>query len=984
LDPLAVSDEAWDQSEFNGEERPEINGVALADVPPEQDYWSTPTESSSFEEGLTALDNEESVSTDKQADTGELSGEFGKEEMETGYQDSPESIDNSTWEEETTRADTWEPGEDWEAEKMQPELADDIPPYLESDPLAISNNGLDQNGVNGADQPQIIGQKQAGLTHRESPESVEELDSEEFPYEPLVDSNDAWDQSELDGEERPEINGVALAAVPQEQDQWNSPTEESYGFEEDLQADDKESDRAIIQEANTDKLSTEYAGEEIEASKTDSPESSENNAWEQEITNAEFRKSGEGFEPENMQRNSGPDSDPDKSTKRLISTQAIDAINGSKLADTELKLFVANPDATLDYELRDGILTFEALPEEEYIIVASHDNYQDQFITLSGADLLAAESDYMNLELDRLTDATDKKRDGKVSKFKAVVRDQQTGDMIEDAAVKFFVDGKAIESEFSKENGKTVFKAPEGSDYMMLVSREGYQDLIYHLPGVPAENTDVDLAMLPAEVITDDSPFQLLALKGQAFDEFSGADLDGVIFKVFENGNLIETTDHLSDLEVDPENDYQILAEKEGFQEQLITIQPNQLDGSEPATVNFALAKEEVSESGGTPVYAEESIDGTIPLSAKIVDIEKEEPLSEATVVVFADDQIQQKVSTWTNGTVEINAVPGKDYSLLVQRAGYADQVLSLGQVSAADQQVEVAMIPDAIKTVRQSGIDLDDADLLVMAGPTGEEQHYLSTENQLYRYEVKNDNHYLINDQETILLKERTRSLGSKATTRQDTDQYMLRTEDQFLYDQLSADEKAKVDEIATLISEEKLQDNPDLNIYYNNLPEEYRALAQNLAIEKQRYNSPIVDPAQVQPASDQTLNQLLAEKHLRIANTFNVNNIYYDFDKDEIREDAAIELDKLIDILQSNQNIKVSMFSHADSRGSSTYNSTLSRKRGNSAINYLVERGISKDRLSMEAKGETQLVNSCVDSIKCSEQAHQLNRRTEFILST
>ena len=134
---------------------------------------------------------------------------------------------------------------------------------------------------------------------------------------------------------------------------------------------------------------------------------------------------------------------------------------------------------------------------------------------------------------------------------------------------------------------------------------------------------------------------------------------------------------------------------------------------------------------------------------------------------------------------------------------------------------------------------------------------------------------------------------------------------------------------------------------------------------------------------ASASSLDNILAENYIGVSEVFNVNNIYYDFDKSNIREDAARELDKLVVILQSNQNIKVVMFSHTDSRGTNSYNDVLSRKRGTSAIDYLVEQGISKDRLSAEGKGERQLVNSCGDKINCSEDAHQLNRRTEFLLS-
>ena len=380
------------------------------------------------------------------------------------------------------------------------------------------------------------------------------------------------------------------------------------------------------------------------------------------------------------------------------------------------------------------------------------------------------------------------------------------------------------------------------------------------------------------------------------------------------------------------------------------------------------------------PVYNASPDEAGVLVSATIVDLSNDQPLSEATVIIFADDEIQEQLKTWTTGSVDINVVPGKNYHLLIRRTGYSDKIVALGEVSSADQ-VEIALVPANIMNLRQSGANLDNANMLVMSGPTGEDQMYLATEDDLFQYVVENDNHYLVNDEGKILLKERSRSLGSKVNSRQDTDQYMLRNEDEFLYDQLTGDEKAMVDRIVTHMVKGDLESNSDLNIYYNNLPEEYRALVDTMvAIRESSVNS----GSDVPSGKPESLDHLLAEKNMRVGETFNVNNIYYDFDKDEIREDAAIELNKLAAILQSNQHIKVSMFSHADSRGSNSYNDVLSKKRGISAINYLAEKGVDKDRLFMEAKGESQLVNSCADSTKCPEEAHQLNRRTEFILST
>ncbi|MFD2965421.1 MULTISPECIES: OmpA family protein [Olivibacter] len=117
-----------------------------------------------------------------------------------------------------------------------------------------------------------------------------------------------------------------------------------------------------------------------------------------------------------------------------------------------------------------------------------------------------------------------------------------------------------------------------------------------------------------------------------------------------------------------------------------------------------------------------------------------------------------------------------------------------------------------------------------------------------------------------------------------------------------------------------------------------------------------------------------------LKQGKTFRLDNIYYDFDKFNIRKDAAVILDGLVKIMKDNPTLKIELSSHTDSRGRDKYNMTLSQKRAQAAVDYLVSRGIARDRMIAKGYGESKLLNRCVNGIKCSEAEHQLNRRTEF----
>jgi len=106
----------------------------------------------------------------------------------------------------------------------------------------------------------------------------------------------------------------------------------------------------------------------------------------------------------------------------------------------------------------------------------------------------------------------------------------------------------------------------------------------------------------------------------------------------------------------------------------------------------------------------------------------------------------------------------------------------------------------------------------------------------------------------------------------------------------------------------------------------------------------------------------------------------IHYDLSKWEIRADAAIELDKVLQYLQNNKSRTIELASHTDARGLKKFNQVLSQKRARSAVDYLVSKGIKPDRITAIGYGETKLKNTCSDGIKCTEEEHQENRRTEI----
>ncbi len=109
----------------------------------------------------------------------------------------------------------------------------------------------------------------------------------------------------------------------------------------------------------------------------------------------------------------------------------------------------------------------------------------------------------------------------------------------------------------------------------------------------------------------------------------------------------------------------------------------------------------------------------------------------------------------------------------------------------------------------------------------------------------------------------------------------------------------------------------------------------------------------------------------------------IYFDLDKSFIRPDAALELDKVVALMNKYPGMVIRLESHTDSRANDQYNIALSNRRAKSTYDYIISNGIDSMRITeYKGFGETQLVNKCTNGVKCSKDEHQLNRRTEFII--
>jgi len=169
--------------------------------------------------------------------------------------------------------------------------------------------------------------------------------------------------------------------------------------------------------------------------------------------------------------------------------------------------------------------------------------------------------------------------------------------------------------------------------------------------------------------------------------------------------------------------------------------------------------------------------------------------------------------------------------------------------------------------------------------------------------------------------------------------------------------------------------------------------SLSYEFALEKEGYISEthhwqkvLHRPGQYNVHEDLDFTMDLVEEGMDLGKIIDINPIYFDFNKSNIREDAAIELDKIVKVMNDNPNMVIELGSHTDCRGSKKYNISLSDRRAKSSAKYISERITDPERIYGKGYGESTLINKCAcegaHKVPCSEEEHQLNRRTEFTI--
>ncbi|MBL7785243.1 MAG: carboxypeptidase regulatory-like domain-containing protein [Chitinophagales bacterium] len=348
-------------------------------------------------------------------------------------------------------------------------------------------------------------------------------------------------------------------------------------------------------------------------------------------------------------------------------------------------------------------------------------------------------------------------------------------------------------------------------------------------------------------------------------------------------------------------------------------------------------------------------------MTGVVVDCKTQEPIEGADVQLLENERVVQKRSTNVNGTFSFPISPGKEYTVNASKMGYQEGSRPVSTVGITSTQVEIKIpiCPEAEEdsTKVGDGTDGDGEDgkggpcMFALSGKVTDRKTQRGVEGVLIT--VTN----LDTRQERTL---RTNGNGEYSINLDANSDYVVNAnKTYYLTENKSLTTKGKDCNIA---SEQSLrQDFSMAPIDMNNLND----------------GNPLNNPMLGDDSGKQSPDG---------PSGFILNHIYYDFDKDAIREDARPELDKVLDLVSMNPGLQIELRAHTDCRGSNEYNQNLSDRRAKAAYEYLISRGGANvsisSNLSPKGYGEAQPVNECVDGVPCANAKHQENRRTEFVI--
>ncbi|MCB0515769.1 MAG: OmpA family protein [Chitinophagales bacterium] len=347
-------------------------------------------------------------------------------------------------------------------------------------------------------------------------------------------------------------------------------------------------------------------------------------------------------------------------------------------------------------------------------------------------------------------------------------------------------------------------------------------------------------------------------------------------------------------------------------------------------------------------------------LNGIVVDLDTQSPIEGAKVKLYENGVLMQERISYSNGGFSFPISPNKEYRIVAEKNNYDEGEQIVSTVGLDGPALEVKINLKSNNAIVQSGNGTDNCIL----------QGVIYDDNQGSKIRLQGATIKLIN---TLTKYEKSAISDAQGAyyfeLEPETDYVMYATKELYFTATRNISTKGRdcsnpatnsliLDIALTRIQVDNGNGSGGNITDINNIPEGDR--------DRIRY--------------DENGNPFLEGEGLIPSHILQLNHIYYDLDKADIRPDATAELDKVVALMYQNPGIIIELGSHTDSRASDAYNKDLSQRRADAAVKYIVSRGISRDRIIAKGYGETRLANECFNNIPCNEQKHQENRRTEF----
>ncbi len=656
---------------------------------------------------------------------------------------------------------------------------------------------------------------------------------------------------------------------------------------------------------------------------------------------------------------------------QTITILALSEFNDQPLDQVVISLF--QNDKLIEKQIisKDFGFKFSIDCKETYKIIAEKENYETTELSIITDDKNKSET----------TTALKLKPIECVQLLSGIVVNSITNLPVNLVSVSLFQNNVLLEKQIVGIDSSYKFKITCKETYKLVAEKENYEtvSIIITSDGKNYFETAKPLKLIP--IICS----QLLS--GNILDSKTNLALDQVTVSLFQNNKLTEKQIISKGLEfkfnIDCKQTYKIVAEKENYEPVELTISTDDKNKSETKK-SLKLAPIECVQL----------------LSGNILDSKTNLALDQVTVSLFQNNKLTEKQIISKGLEFKFNIDCKQTYKIVAEKENYepVELTISTDDKNKSETKKSLKLTPIECNQLLSGNI-LDSKTNL----PIDQVQVSLFQNNKLiekqtiskgsgYKFSINcKETYKIIAEKENYETKELTISIDDKNKTEITKSLKLTPIECvQFISGTVTDSETnlplpnaiVHIYRGKELMAKISLDSDATFN-YKLSCVTQYR-----IKVSLKNYHD-AVSMVKTSDKRDEALNINLAMEssvefvEVREQKMIKTRTINFDLDQSSIRLDAAIELNKVIAILMKYPSLKIEIKSHTDSRAPAEYNMKLTNDRAKKVIDYIISNGIDSSRVSGRGYGETQLLNNCAKGVKCSEAEHQMNRRTEFIIT-